>query len=819
MESVHSLETTTFCGRRFTRAQLARIQETVEAFPNLSRHALASTLCEHLDWTTPKGSYKISSCLKLLDELERLGMVVLPAKRKKRVQVPTAIELKKPEAEIRTGLEDLGRIVLQEVKTGDRALWKSYVESHHYLGYKRPVGAHLLYFIVSEALNRKLGCVSFAAAQVRILAARDQWIGWDTHHREKLLRLVLCQSRFLIFPWVRVENLGSKVLALSAKQVGDDWVRIHGYRPVLIETFVDTSKFSGASYRAANWQYLGETQGRGRDPKRESTRSPKAIFAYPLQSNWRQCLTQGHRAVELKKRYRNDLQSSRTRSVGDGFVSMWNQVVHILHDVAAQYDATWRVRKRVIDSLILMLLIFRLVTSKNSQSYGATIDDLWDSCDKLGLCLPQQNSIAPSSFCAARKKLHEDIFKCVNQRILNTYAPETSKDAWRGHRLFGVDGSKLNLPRELIACGYKTPSDNAHYPQGLLSCLSVVAWIIPKDALSSCFSTLGITWMPHKFNAARRHKFDKAQYRVINWAEYNESLRQRGDLTIWVSEEAQSVWSAPRRTSRGGQRRYSDLAIEACLTLRTAYRLGLRQTQGLMGSIGTLMGLDIRVPDYSTLSRRANGLSIAQAVRQAGSVPVHLVVDSTGLKIFGEGEWLAQKHKTKGIRRRWRKLHLGLDLASGAIVCANLTHDDVGDSTALPGLLDQLDAQVTGFLADGAYDGASTRDLLRERYGETLDVVIPPPKNAVTRPQSARDPTVRDRHIAQIRSNGRMAWQAATGYNQRSRIETQIGRWKGVIGPKLKSRSFSRQITEIQVGQKVLNTMTALGRPVFERIA
>ena len=209
--------------------------------------------------------------------------------------------------------------------------------------------------------------------------------------------------------------------------------------------------------------------------------------------------------------------------------------------------------------------------------------------------------------------------------------------------------------------------------------------------------------MPHKFNASRRHTFDKARYRVINWAEYNESLRQRGDLTIWVSDEAQSVWSAPHRTSRGGQRRYSDLAIETCLTLRTTYRLGLRQTQGLMGSIGTLMGLDIRVPDYSTLSRRADGLSIAQAVRQAGSVPVHLVVDSTGLKIFGEGEWLAQKHKTKGIRRRWRKLHLGLDLASGAIVCANLTHDEVGDSTALPGLLDQLDAPVTGFLADGAY--------------------------------------------------------------------------------------------------------------------
>ena len=143
------------------------------------------------------------------------------------------------------------------------------------------------------------------------------------------------------------------------------------------------------------------------------------------------------------------------------------------------------------------------------------------------------------------------------------------------------------------------------------------------------------------------------------------------------------MWSAPRRTPQGGQRRYSDLAIELCLTLRTAYRLGLRRTQGLMGSIAKLMGLDIRVPDYSTLSRRANLLIIAPVMRQAGSVPLHLAVDSTGLKIVGEGEWLAQKYKTKGIRRRWRKLHLGLDLAGGKVVCADLVHDDVGDTTAL----------------------------------------------------------------------------------------------------------------------------------------
>ena len=382
----------------------------------------------------------------------------------------------------------------------------------------------------------------------------------------------------------------------------------------------------------------------------------------------------------------------------------------------------------------------------------------------------------------------------------------------------GIESIRLIMNNQEFAAGMVGRNRTLFYGENrgrsnsdwMAAIRDLVAWILIIGFFNAA---------PHKFNAARRHKFDKVQYRVINWAEYNESLRQRGDLTIWVSEEAQSVWSAPRRTSRGGQRRYSDLAIETCLMLRTAYHLGLRQTQGLMGSIGTLMGLDIRVPDYSTLSRRANGVSIAQVMRQAGSVPIHLVVDSTGLKIFGEGEWLAQKHNTKGIRRRWRKLHLGLDLASGAIVCAALTHDNVGDSTALPSLLDQLDAPVTGFLADGAYDGASTRNLLRQRYGETLDVVIPPPKDAVIRLQSARDATVRDRHIAQIRSNGCMAWQTATGYNQRSRIETQMGRWKSVIGPKLKSRSFSRQITEIQLGRKVLNTMTALGRPVFERIA
>ena len=280
---------------------------------------------------------------------------------------------------------------------------------------------------------------------------------------------------------MNVANLGSKILSLAPKQVGDDWVRLHGYRPVVVETFVDTTTFSGASYRAANWHYLGDTQGRGHDPKHEQNKSRKAIVAYPLQADWRQCLTEGHRAVELKKRYRNDLQSSRTRSVGDAFVAMWTEVTHILPAVAAEYDEQWRVRKRVIDSLILMLLIFRLVSSKNAQSYGTTIDDLWDSCDRLRISLPQKSSIAPSSFCAARTKLDASIFRCVNRRMLTAYAPESGPYRWRGHRLFAVEGTTINLPRTLVSGGYRTPNADAQYPQGLVSGLYEIRSRLPFD--------------------------------------------------------------------------------------------------------------------------------------------------------------------------------------------------------------------------------------------------------------------------------------------------------------------------------------------------
>jgi hypothetical protein len=174
--------------------------------------------------------------------------------------------------------------------------------------------------------------------------------------------------------------------------------------------------------------------------------------------------------------------------------------------------------------------------------------------------------------------------------------------------------------------------------------------------------------MPHEFNADRRDKIPKQKQQVTNCAEYDESLRQRGDLAVWISDDALAVWSAPPRTTRGGQPVYSDLVIEICLKLHMVFKQPLRQTQGLMRSIAKLLGVDITVPHFTTMSRRGHGLSLPPQITSKSATPVHLVVDSTGLKIFGEGDWLEKKHKTKRKHRSWRKLHLGFDLVSGQIV-------------------------------------------------------------------------------------------------------------------------------------------------------
>ena len=328
--------------------------------------------------------------------------------------------------------------------------------------------------------------------------------------------------------------------------------------------------------------------------------------------------------------------------------------------------------------------------------------------------------------------------------------------------------------------------------------------------------------MPFKLNQERRHHIPRQKRKVVNWRDYDASLRQRGDLTVWFTAEAIEAWAAEPRTTAGGQSWYSPLAILTALTLRAVFRLALRQTEGLIGSIVQLLGLALRVPDHSTLSRRAATLEVPRlrpsgAGADGGSEPTHLLVDSTGLKLCGAGEWLLEKHGTHG-RRSWRKLHIGLDAETGQIVAAALTTKDVDDASQVGPLLDQVTGAVASFTADGAHDQSSTYDSVAQRHPEAA-VVVPPRATAVPSETAATDPTQRDRHLQHIAEHGRMGWQRASGYNKRARAEAAIARWKQVIGDGLRSRADERRATEVKVAVHALNRMLEFGRPISVRIA
>src|SRR3954452_5086665 len=290
--------------------------------------------------------------------------------------------------------------------------------------------------------------------------------------------------------------------------------------------------------------------------------------------------------------------------------------------------------------------------------------------------------------------------------------------------------------------------------------------------------------MPFKANRDRRHHIPKQRHRVTNWAVYDASLRARGSLTVWFTAEAMEAWRAEPRTSRGGQPSYSDLAITTALTLRAVFCLALRQTEGLIGSILQLLGLDLPVPDHSTLSRRAETLAVPRP--KAESAPVHLLVDSTGLKLCGPGEWLIEKHGTKR-RRAWRVLHFATDADTGRIVASVLTDKDADDGSQVAPLLDRIDGAVASVTGDGAYDRDDVYAAVAARHPDAA-VVVPPRANAVPSETAESAPTQRDRHLRCIAERGRMGWQRASGYNWRALVECDISRWKRVIGDGLRSQ-------------------------------
>ena len=326
--------------------------------------------------------------------------------------------------------------------------------------------------------------------------------------------------------------------------------------------------------------------------------------------------------------------------------------------------------------------------------------------------------------------------------------------------------------------------------------------------------------MPYKANEPRCHRIPRARYRVSNWPEYDRALQQRGSLTVWVTPEALAAWHPPKTGRRGRSRTYSDIAIETGHLLRLAFGRPWRQTEGLLRSLATLLGLDIGVPDHTTFSRRSPGLTLARSLAQAQRTgPVHVVIDSTGLKVYGAGEWLAETQGGRG-RRTWRKLHLAVDPASGAILASALTPSDEGDASQVGPLLDQIPAPLASVTADGAYDGEPVYRAVSERQPDPpVAVIIPPRASAVPSPTADTAPSQRDQHIRMIRDKGRLGWQKAVGYGRRSLGETAVFRYKTIIGRGLRARTLPSQKTEARVACSVLNRMTQLGMPVSQRTA
>ena len=281
------------CGREIGASEIDGIKDVCARFPALDRTELAWTICEHLGWTTATGALKLTASLKLLEKLEHQGRIRLPEKpaplARHRSEPPRRTKQSNPGNRIRCGIGELGPVALEVVTSREAAgLWNEYVERYHYLGYKKPFGCVLRYFIVSK--ERRLGCLLMAGA-AKSLGARDKWIGWSERQRLRNLPWLISNSRYLIFPWVQVKHLASHVLAQLARRVRADWEERWGYRPVLMETFVDPARYPGTCYRAAGWIHLGQTTGAGLvRPGCEYKTTRKMIYVKPLVGDFREQL-------------------------------------------------------------------------------------------------------------------------------------------------------------------------------------------------------------------------------------------------------------------------------------------------------------------------------------------------------------------------------------------------------------------------------------------------------------------------------------------------------------------------------------------------
>jgi len=302
------------------------------------------------------------------------------------------------------------------------------------------------------------------------------------------------------------------------------------------------------------------------------------------------------------------------------------------------------------------------------------------------------------------------------------------------------------------------------------------------------------------------------KYKTTNWSAYNEALKRRGSLTIWFDPDM--VWKPPPSGKRGRQPSFSNAAIQTCLTMKVLFGMPLRQTTGFVQSLLMLVGLDWAVPDFSTLCRRQRTLNVNLPYR-GGTGPLNLLIDSTGIKAEGEGEWNARKHG--GPKRRiWRKIHLGIDEETLEVRAVEVTTSNVGDAPMLPELLDQIppDQDIGSVTADGAYDTRKCHDAIAARGAHA---VIPPRKNAKPWKPTSAGAIARNEAVNASRYLGRALWRRWSRYHRRSRVETKMHCVK-LLGQSLSARDFDRQVAEIHIRIAVLNRYTAIGIPVTEPV-
>jgi len=308
----------------------------------------------------------------------------------------------------------------------------------------------------------------------------------------------------------------------------------------------------------------------------------------------------------------------------------------------------------------------------------------------------------------------------------------------------------------------------------------------------------------------KNKKANKVKYKIRNWSEYNQALVNRGSMDIWISEDVLSSWLAEKEHHVGAPKKFSDLAIETILTVRSVFSLNLRSTQGFVASLFRLSGTELAVPHYSVLSKRGEKMNIC--LKKKDKKKTTLIIDSTGAKLYGEGEWKVRQHGVSK-RRKWKKIHIGID-EEGEIRVSEITDNDCHDSEEVKALTDQEKAEIDKLIGDGSYDTRSVYNIGQER--KIGEFIIPPQHNAKIWIHGNRlnEPChPRDENLRMIRAIGRKAWKELSGYHIRSLIENTMFRFKTIFGDRLSSRNDQNQRNEINIKLSILNKMFELGKP------